>query len=104
MSTGALRKVIERIEADDIPPSLDELAAISGLSKRHLTRSFRQSTGQTILEKINESRFNRARLKILSREKSLSEVANMSGYGSIASFSQAYKKWFGESPTRHCMK
>lgn len=101
MSTGALRKVIERIEADAIPPSLDELAAISGLSKRHLTRSFRQSTGQTILEKINESRFNRANLVILRGEKNLSEVAKMSGYDSMAAFSQAYKKWFGKSPTKY---
>ncbi|AXU21431.1 hypothetical protein C7W88_21465 (plasmid) [Novosphingobium sp. THN1] len=103
MSTGALRKVIERIEADTIPPSLEELAALTGLSKRHLTRSFRQSTGQTILEKINESRFNRANLAIAHGEKNLSEVARMSGYDSLAAFSQAYKKWFGKSPTKYSM-
>lgn len=101
MAAGALRRVIERIEADALPPTLDELTAISGLSKRHLTRSFRQSTGQTVLEKINEARFNRATQAILHGEKTLSEVAEAAGYGSIAAFSQAYKKWYGKSPTKY---
>lgn len=100
MRTGVLRKVIERIEADAPPPTLDELTAISGLSKRHLTRSFRQSTGQTILEKINEARFNRAMLAISRKDRLISEVAEMAGYKSISSFSNAYKNWFGKSPTK----
>lgn len=101
MRAGVLRKVVERIEADAPPPTLDELVAISGLSKRHLTRSFRQSTGQTILEKVNEARFSRAMLAISRKDKSMSEVAEMSGYNSVSAFSHAYKNWFGKSPTKN---
>lgn len=101
MSAGALRRVIERIEADALPPTVEELVVISGLSKRHLTRAFRQSTGQSILEKINESRFHRAMLRIFEGALPVEDIARMSGYHSSASFSQAYSKWFGECPTRH---
>ena len=100
MRAGVLRKVIERIETDAPPPSLDELTAISGLSKRHLTRSFRESTGQTILEKINEARFNRAMLAISRNDRRISEVAALAGYKSTAAFSTAYRNWFGKSPTK----
>ena len=104
MSRASLRKVIERIEADTYPPTLDELSAIAGLSKRHLTRSFRQATGQTVLEKINESRFSRAMSAIIRDGSSISEVAMMSGFKSTSSFSEAYKKWFGKSPRKYMYK
>lgn len=101
MAAGVLRRLIERIEGDLEPPTLDELAAISGLSKRHLCRSFRQSTGQTVLEKINEVRFSRALLSISNGSININDIAKEAGYKSLSSFSQAYKNWYGKSPTNY---
>jgi len=60
LTRGAYRRVFERIEADASPPSLAELAVLAGLSERHMTRAFRESTGISVSEMIDEARYKRA--------------------------------------------
>ncbi len=101
LSRAAWRKAIQRIEADALPPTLDELAQLTGLSKRHLTRAFRQSTGQTVQEKVNEARFNRAINELSNSSITIDQLALKSGFCSASTFSNAFKKWTGKTPGRY---
>lgn len=81
-------EMAERIEAGDNskPDEIAEATARSALDHAELGGAF-----------------HRANQAIAHGEKNLSEVARMSGYDSLAAFSQAYKKWFGKSPTKYSM-
>ncbi|MFG1461611.1 AraC family transcriptional regulator [Xanthobacter sp. DSM 24535] len=82
------------------PCALDELSKRFGISRRHLTRLFREKTGRSVGQYHEEARL-RAASKLL-RETSLpvSEVAWRLGYDSGPSLSRAMKKAMGLAPTQ----
>jgi AraC family transcriptional regulator len=94
----ALQKVLEYIHdtyAEDI--SLDRLADISGISKYHLIRLFREATGRTQSQYVNEVRLNRAESLLRDTTRDVTEIALDAGFGSLSTFHRAFKKKFGVS-------
>ncbi len=81
---------------ENIP--VDRLARQFYISKFYLMRRFKEETGYTIHGYVTEKRLILAREKIASG-LSLSQVAEDCGFGDYSSFSRAYKKRFGVSPT-----
>ena len=77
---------------------MDRLARQFYISKFYLMRRFKEETGYTIHGYVTEKRLILAREKIASG-LSLSQVAEDCGFGDYSSFSRAYKKRFGVSPT-----
>jgi AraC family transcriptional regulator len=80
--------------------ALDELAAVAGVSRRHLTRSFRQQTGETPHRWIMLRRTERAREMIDQTDTPLSEIALICGFASQSHLTMVFKKLFGISPNR----
>lgn len=93
-----LRKIRERVLNTESPPSLEELATLCNLSKRHMMRAFRESTGQTIGQFIQQSALNKARLWLRNTDKPVSEIAGELGFTTTSSFSTAFRRLTGESP------
>ena len=81
---------------ENIP--VDHLARQFYISKFYLMRRFKEETGYTIHGYLTEKRLILAREKIASG-MSLGRVAEDCGFGDYSSFSRAYKKRFGVSPT-----
>jgi AraC family transcriptional regulator len=100
LTRGAYRKIIARIEADAPPPTLEQLALLAGLSKRHLTRAFRESTGLTVAQMIDEARYKRGVSLLRDPDIRIAEVSTRLGFRSSASFSRAFRRWSGQSPRR----
>lgn len=71
-----------------------------GTNQCYLKKGFKEHYGQTIFEFIQEHRMIKARY-LLQQNYSISEVAEQVGYSSLSSFSQAYKSYFGYSPSEH---
>lgn len=81
--------------------SIDEMAALVGVSSRHLIRTFEQSTGETPHRYVVGRRVDRAKQLLSRSEDSITDVALSCGYGSIQHFSTAFRRETGVSPSRY---
>ena len=78
--------------------SVDALAEHFYISKYHMMRSFRSETGASIHSYITERRLILAR-ELISQGMSATESCFRSGFRSYSSFTRAYGKHFGATPT-----
>lgn len=77
---------------------IDELSERFYISKYHMMRLFRRETGQTVFEYLTEQRLFYAR-ELIRRGGSATESCFQAGFGSYSSFTRAYGKRFGTTPT-----
>jgi len=75
------------------------LCQISVMSRRLFTDTFKAITGLTVVDFINTYRIGKARYYILFSDKSLSEIAELSGFYDKAHLSRTFKKLYGISTT-----
>ncbi|WP_432458909.1 MULTISPECIES: AraC family transcriptional regulator [unclassified Agarivorans] len=81
------------------PLNAKALAAIAAYSPFHFHRCFKQLTGESVNDYIRRTRLERcANLLIFSPHLTVQDAALSCGFQSPASFSQAFKKHFGQSP------
>lgn len=78
--------------------SIDELASRFYISKFHMMRRFKEQTGYTIHNYITEKRLLRAR-QLLQQGLPVTEACYQCGYQDYSTFSRAYRKCFGASPS-----
>jgi AraC-like DNA-binding protein len=94
----AVARVLERIDAaPEHPASLDELAAIAGLSRFHFLRVFRRATGQTPHAYLVMRRVNRAR-SLLAAGEPPAEVAAACGFSDQSHLNRVFKRFVGTTP------
>jgi AraC family transcriptional regulator len=94
----SIYKVIHYIEEnynDDL--TLDELSKVASFSKYHFHRIFKSITGETLSNYIRKVRLSSTTLKFKT-DKKITQIALDSGYETNASFSKAFKKYFGITP------
>jgi len=78
--------------------TIDQIAGAFFLSKFHMMRLFRAQTGQSIHGYISQRRLMLAR-ELIRRGVSATEAAFRCGFGSYSSFTRAYARQFGTTPT-----
>lgn len=78
--------------------NIDALAEKFYISRFHMMRRFREETGTTIHAYISDHRLMLAR-DLLGQGAPATEVCFRCGFGSYSSFSRAYGKFFGTTPT-----
>jgi AraC family transcriptional regulator len=78
--------------------SLEELSSVAGFSKYHFHRIFKSITGENLSDYIRRVRLSSTTLKLKTNQK-ITHIAMNSGYETNASFSRAFKKHFGMTPT-----
>lgn len=86
------------LETIDTPPSLAELARLSGLNPTKLTSAFRAEFGASVFAYLQEQRLQQAHAMIASGEASVATAAFRVGY-SPAHFSGLFRKRFGIAPS-----
>lgn len=79
--------------------TLDAIARHVGISKYHLSREFKDLTGQTVFEMVNLIRCKEARRLIVSGA-SVSEAASACGFENASYFSRCFKNLFGVLPSK----
>jgi AraC family transcriptional regulator len=93
-----LRMLLEQIEESETPPTVSALAETAGLSRRHLNRVFRETTGRAVHDVIEESRFRRAIALLDDSNLILKDIAFRLGFAHQCSFTTAFRRLAGESP------
>lgn len=70
---------------------LDEAAALTGFSKYHFTRLFKNFTGVSFYKYLNQKRIEHAENLLADPDLSITEVALQSGFSSLSSFIRMFK-------------
>lgn len=96
----SLNKVVNKIEENlDNKIVYDDLAKIIGTSSYTLQRIFAFLTGMTLTEYIRKRRLSRAIEDLTLTDAKIIDIAIKYGYDSQISFSNAFKKMHGVTPT-----
>jgi transcriptional regulator GlxA family with amidase domain len=82
----------------DRPISLDDLAATSAVSKRTLSRRFREETGVSPMRWLIEQRLQRARELLETTGLTVDRVAAEAGFGTGAAMREHFRLVLGVSP------
>ena len=104
ISDKPLEKVISYVNnhyTEEI--TLEELSRQFYISKYHLCRSFKQTTGYTVHGYITHKRITRVR-ELIDEGNSISEAAILAGFENYSSFYRAYMKEYGTSPKQSLKK
>ena len=83
--------------ASDI--TLEELAAISGVTRQHFCRVFKEQMRMRPMEYLARRRMASARNLLLTTEKSIAEIGKAVGYDNPTYFGMVFKKYEGITPT-----
>lgn len=81
------------------PLSLDEIAALVGVSRRQIERLFKRYVGQVPTKYYLDMRLRRARELLLQTAMSIMEIAVACGFQSPPHFSKCYRNMFGHTPS-----
>lgn len=83
--------------ADNV--TVEELAAIAGVSKFHFIRLFSATTGHTPYQYLLRLRLRSGAQLLSTTALPVSDVARMCGYASSGQFAAAFRREYGVSPT-----
>ena len=78
--------------------SLDEIAAIAGVSRFHLVRAFAAATGLPVMRYVRARRLTEAARALAAGAPDILDVALEADYGSHEAFTRAFRDHFGMTP------
>ena len=79
--------------------TLESISKITGISKYHFLREFKQYTGYTVITYINTLRCEYAKRLLLNTSFSISDVAIKCGYENLSYFTRTFKRYTGTLPS-----
>jgi AraC-like DNA-binding protein len=80
---------------------LDALARVSGYSRAYFSRAFRRAYGVSPREYLITRRLERAASLLRSTDRSVTEVCHLVGLTSVGSFTTAFSRTYGRTPTAY---
>ena len=83
--------------ADDI--TLEKLAGMSGVTKQHFCRVFKEQMRMRPMEYLARRRMAVARNMLLTTEESIAQIGEAVGYDNPTYFGMVFKKYEGITPT-----
>lgn len=78
---------------------VEDIAALCNLHRSYLSRLFKDATGSTIKDYLQNYRMNEAMNLLKRTQNSVEYIAYAVGYTDIFTFSKAFKKHTGQSPS-----
>lgn len=100
--TVAIRQAAQRIQEEpEDPVSFDQLARELRLSKPALSRRFTRTIGMSYRRLVSASRMARARELLRSSDYTMTDIAQMVGFGDLPRFDKVFKAVVGASPSTY---
>lgn len=81
--------------------TLGEVSELVNMSNVSFNRFIKKRTGKTFVEYLNDVRIGYASRWLIEKDYSVSEIAFMCGFNSIANFNRVFKKSKGTTPTNY---
>jgi AraC-like DNA-binding protein len=100
--SGGLSEIVCRrvLDRPTQQPTLTELAKLSGISKFHYCRRYREETGSTPMQDVRRLRLLAVRNLLATGNATLKEIALQNGFRDAADLSRAFRKEYGIPPGR----
>jgi len=80
---------------------LQDLAKVAGMTENSFCRYFKQKTGKTPVQFINELRISHACFQLRNNKMSLKEICYDSGFNNFVSFHKSFKSITGTTPNQY---
>jgi transcriptional regulator GlxA family with amidase domain len=94
-----LLRAKDRMDAASHEPwPIQRLACVSGVSKAHFARSFKQAFGLPPHRYLLTRRIERATALLCDTDLSITEIAFCTGWNSLGTFGRTFRDVTGESP------
>ncbi len=87
-------------ELNKSPVTLERVARSFGMAERTLRRHL-VDEGHPFRMLLDHARQNLCDLYRMENRRSLSAVAELLGYGELSAFTRAYRRWYGDAPSRN---
>ncbi|NJB70334.1 AraC-like DNA-binding protein [Saonia flava] len=81
--------------------TLSEVSELVNMSNVSFNRFIKKRTGKTFVEYLNDVRIGYASRWLIEKDYSVSEIAFMCGFNSIANFNRVFRKSKGRTPTNY---
>jgi len=81
--------------------TVDKLASMFAISRRHLERRFKKATSNTVIEYMQRVRIEAAKMGLESLRENVNEVMYKTGYTDPKAFRTIFKKITGLSPVEY---
>jgi AraC-like DNA-binding protein len=94
-----MKCIKDNISNSDLDVSL--ICSEAGISRSHLHRKMKEMTGLTVHDFIQNIRMEQAARLLTEQKLNITQVAYTVGYSSQPSFSAAFRRHFGVSPTEY---
>lgn len=96
-----VEKLIRQLQKLDRHWTLDEMAAVCGIKRTHLSNIFHDLTGYAPLQYVALLRYEKACRLLRETDRSVTEIAFECGYNSSQYFSEAFHKISHLTPTKY---
>jgi len=97
--TVRLRKLFDHIESNCLSPiSLREAAAIAGLGRSRFHAVFKEATGTTLVDYLNQLRLTHAARLLMETDRSVAEIASKVGFADQSYFDRRFRRHFDRTP------
>jgi len=94
-----LNRVRDYVEStSERPIAVRELADICGIGERHLQRTFKNTTGETLGAYVEQVKISKAQTLLSKGEPTLKQISHHLGFASADGFSRAFRRATGETP------
>ena len=90
---------VEKSYQDSI--DLEEISKVAGFSKYHFSRFFKENTGVTFLDYLNNFKIAKAEWFLLYDKDSILDIAYKSGFNSVKTFNRVFKNLKGCAPMEY---
>jgi AraC-like DNA-binding protein len=100
LNTSFARKVVEKIlvRLPDGPPDQQLVSSDLSMSRRNMQRKLKDE-GVSFSELLQECRFELSKKYLRLHHRSVVETGYLLGFSEPSSFSRAFKRWTGQTPT-----
>lgn len=99
LASWQLRRVVDHMaHFIDRDIGLDDLTELTGLSRAHFFRAFKQSTGLSPHRFLTKMRIDQACILLQTSERSVDEVSAAMGFAKAALFAATFKRQVGLQP------
>ena len=97
-----VREAIRQMDTDCASvQGIEQLAEQSRVSFAHFTRCFREETGVSPMQYLQEARIRKAMTLLLNTGKSVEEIAAETGFSSGNYFGKVFRHHMGISPSAY---
>ena len=98
-SMNPAQKALWYIESHlGVPLTLDEIAAVGGISRFHMVRAFADATGISVMRYVRARRLTEAARALANGAPDILNLALDADYGSHEAFTRAFRDHFGVTP------